>query len=236
MIKALILAGGLGERLRPHTEKIPKPLIEVAGRPILFWQIDWLKDNGVKDIVLAVGYLGEKIEEAIGDGEKFGINVEYSYEKKKLGTGGAIKNARRYLVNTDKFLVINGDIITNLNVRKVVEGVGDGIIGTIALVPLPSPYGIVEFDDKTSLIKRFVEKPLIRDYWINAGVYCLSPKVIDYLPEVGDIEKTAFPRLAEERKLKAVRFEDVVWKSVDTHKDIKQATQLIEEHIIKKKR
>jgi len=231
MIKALILAGGLGERLRPYTEKIPKPLIEVAGRPILFWQIDWLKKNGVKNIVLAVGYLGEKIEEAVGKGEEFGVNIEYSYERKKLGTGGAIKNASEYLANTEKFLVINGDIITNLNVGKIIDSVSDGIIGAIALVPLPSPYGIVEFSEQTGLIKRFVEKPLIRDYWINAGVYCLTPKVLEYLPEEGDIEKTAFPRLAEEGKLKAVRFEDVLWKSVDTHKDIKQATKLIEEHI-----
>lgn len=222
----------MGERLRPHTEKVPKPLIEVAGRPILLWQIDWLKKNGIRDFVLAIGYLGEKIVEEIGDGSELGVNVEYSHEKTKLGTGGAIKNAKPYLEDASKFVVVNGDVITNLDVRRVVDAVSNGILGAIALVPLPSPYGIIKFDEKTGIIESFIEKPLIPDYWINAGVYCLSNEVLDYLPDVGDIEKTAFPKLAEEKKLKAVTYRDVVWKSVDTHKDIKQATELIEKFII----
>ena len=229
-MKALILAGGLGERLRPYTEKIPKPLLEVADKPILFWQIEWLKKHNVNNIVLAVGYLGEKIEETIGDGSQFGVKVEYSYEKEKLGTGGAIKNARSYLEDSKKFFVINGDIITNINLTKLSDKVENGVIGGIAVVPLPSPYGIIKFDEATGVIKSFVEKPKLPDYWINAGIYILKREIFDMLPDKGDIEKTTFPKLAEEKKLIAVPFNDVYWKSVDTHKDIKEAARMLKEN------
>ncbi len=229
-MKALILAGGLGERLRPYTEKVPKPLLEVAGKPILFWQIEWLKKHNVDNIVLAVGYLGEKIEETIGDGSQFGVKVDYSYEREKLGTGGAIKNARSYLEDTKKFFVINGDIITNINLTKLSDKVENGVLGGIAVVPLPSPYGIIKFDETTGVIRSFVEKPKLPDYWINAGIYILKREIFDMLPDKGDIEKTAFPKLAEEKKLIAVPFNDVYWKSVDTHKDIKEAARILKEN------
>lgn len=229
-MKALILAGGLGERLRPYTEKVPKPLLEVAGKPILFWQIEWLKKHNVDSIVLAVGYLGEKIEETIGDGSQFGVKVDYSYEKEKLGTGGAIKNAKSYLEDTKKFFVINGDIITNINLTKLSDKVENGVLGGIAVVPLPSPYGIIKFDETTGVIRSFVEKPKLPDYWINAGIYILKKEIFDMLPDKGDIEKTAFPKLAEEKKLIAVPFNDVYWKSVDTHKDIKEAARILKEN------
>ncbi len=229
-MKALILAGGLGERLRPYTEKVPKPLLEVAGKPILFWQIEWLKKHNVDSIVLAVGYLGEKIEETIGDGSQFGVKVDYSYEKEKLGTGGAIKNAKSYLEDTKKFFVINGDIITNINLTKLSDKVENGVLGGIAVVPLPSPYGIIKFDETTGVIRSFVEKPKLPDYWINAGIYILKREIFDMLPDKGDIEKTAFPKLAEEKKLIAVPFNDVYWKSVDTHKDIKEAARILKEN------
>ncbi len=229
-MKALILAGGLGERLRPYTEKIPKPLLEVAGKPILFWQIEWLKKHNVDHIVLAVGYLGEKIEETIGDGSQFSVKVDYSYEKEKLGTGGAIKNARSFLEDAKKFFVINGDIITNINLTKLSDKVENSVIGGIAVVPLPSPYGIIKFDETTGVIKSFVEKPKLPDYWINAGIYILKREILDMLPDKGDIEKTTFPKLAEEKKLIAVPFNEVYWKSVDTHKDIKEAAKILKEN------
>ena len=234
-MKALILAGGLGERLRPHTEKVPKPLVEVAGKPILYWQIEWLKRHGVRNIVLAIGYLGEKIIEEIGDGSKFGVNVEYSPEKEKLGTGGAIKNAKKHLEDVDRFYVINGDIITNIDLTKINEKIQNGYLGGIAVVPLPSPYGIIKFDEVTGKIKSFVEKPKLPDYYINAGVYMLKTEVLEMLPDKGDIEKTTFPKLAEEGKLVAVPFKDVYWKSVDTHKDIKEAAKMLEENGVIKK-
>ena len=221
-MKAVILAGGFGKRLRPLTIDKPKPLVEVAGKPILIWQIEWLKDHGIDEIVLLVGYLKDKIIEYIGSGKKFGVKVTYVVEDEPLGTGGALKNAESVLRNEEKFLVLNGDIITNLNPRKLLDNVGSNIIVSIAAVPLRSPYGILSID-KDGYILRFEEKPILENYWINAGVYAMTPQVFDYLPDKGDIERTAFPKLASEKKLKATRYSDVIWRSIDTYKDVEEA-------------
>ncbi|MEM1775262.1 MAG: nucleotidyltransferase family protein, partial [Desulfurococcaceae archaeon] len=112
---AAILAGGLGKRLRPYTDDLPKPMIQVADRPILEWQILWLKKYGIREIVLLVGYRKEKIIEYFGSGSKLGVKITYVVEDDPLGTGGAIKNAEHVLSKDEVFLVLNGDIITNLN-------------------------------------------------------------------------------------------------------------------------
>ena len=221
-LKAVILAGGFGKRLRPYTETIPKPLVEVAGKPILEWQIEWLKSHGIRDIVLLVGYLKEKIIDYIGSGARLGVRVSYVVEDQPLGTGGALKNAEMVLKNEDYFIVINGDILTNIDPSKVYEKLFvDDVIGSIASVPLRSPYGILRIEG--DFVKEFTEKPLLEDYWINAGIYAFRPSVFEYLPEKGDIERTAFPKLAAERKLVAVRFSNVFWRSIDTYKDVEEA-------------
>ncbi|MCD6369415.1 MAG: nucleotidyltransferase family protein [Thermoproteales archaeon] len=222
-MKALILAGGLGKRLRPYTENTPKPLVIVATKPIIVWQIEWLKNYGITDFVVACGYKREKVIEYLGNGRKLGVKIGYVVEDEPLGTGGAIKNAEPFLKNEGKFIVINGDIITNLNPLHLVTL--DEHLGSIALVPLPSPYGIVETEgDK---VKSFKEKPLLEDYWINAGVYCFSSKVFSYLPEKGDIEREVFPVLAEKGLLKAVKYTNVFWKSIDTVKDLEIAEKIL---------
>jgi len=230
-MKALILAGGFGKRLRPLTSERPKPMVEVAGRPILVWQIELLKRHGIDSIVIAVSHLKEVIIKEIGSGSKYGVKTVYVVEDEPLGTAGAITNAKTVLQSEDKFLVMNGDIITNLNVKKVCDSVTNDIIGSIALVPLPSPYGVVMYDKNTQLINEFKEKPKILDYMINAGIYCFSKDIFNYLPESGDIEKLVFPQLAKERKLKAIPFlEDVYWKSIDTFKDLEEASKYLSEY------
>ena len=226
-MKALILAGGYGKRLRPLTENLPKPLLEVAGKPILFWQIDFFKRHGVNEVVLAVGYLKEKVIERVGSGEKLGVKAIYVVEDEPLGTGGAIKNAEPVLKGEEKFLVSNGDVITNLDASKLCQALTDDLVAVMALVPLPSPYGIVITEG--NIVKEFKEKPKLTDYWINAGIYCMKPKIFDYLPTSGDIEKTAFPKLAEEGKLGAVKFPDAFWKSIDSHKDLEEANKILSE-------
>jgi len=224
-MKAAILAGGYGKRLRPLTTEKPKPLVEVAGKPILVWQIEWLKKHGINEIVLLVGYLKEKIIEYIGSGSKFGVKVTYIVEDKPLGTGGAIKNSEHVLSSEESFIVVNGDIITNLDPMKLLDPIKKGeAIATIAAVPLPSPYGILRIRDDNS-IEAFIEKPVLKEYWINAGVYAMTPEVFKYLPEKGDIERKGFPELAKMMKLKAVRYEGVFWRSIDTHKDIEEASR-----------
>ncbi len=224
-MKAVILAGGFGKRLRPLTNEIPKPMIKINDKPIISWQIEWLKANGIRDIVVAAGYKREHIIAYLKDGKEFSINIEYVPEEQPLDTGGGLKNAKNALIDEESFLVINGDILTNLKIDALLS---INAIGILAVVPLPSPFGIVEIDDQQN-IQGFVEKPKIMDYWINAGVYHLSNKIFDYLPDIGSIEKITFPKLAEERKLKAVKYADVYWRSIDSHKDIEEASKDLKE-------
>jgi NDP-sugar pyrophosphorylase family protein len=218
-VQAVILAGGFGKRLAPLTSEVPKPLLPVGGKPILARQIEWLRHHGVTDVILTVGYLRHKIFETIGDGRKYGIRILYSVEEEPLGTGGAIKNAAPFITD-DVFIVVNGDIITNLPVGKLLEELGSAD-GAIALVPLKSPYGVVEFD-ANGLITRFVEKPVLEGFYINAGVYVLRKKLLGELPDRGNVEETLFPLLARQRRLKAAVFRDVFWRSVDSLKDLEE--------------
>ncbi|MGC8606527.1 MAG: nucleotidyltransferase family protein [Vulcanisaeta sp.] len=226
MVRALILAGGFGKRLQPLTLDRPKPLIEIGGKPILQWQIEWLSRQGIKDVVLAVGYLRTKVFEVMGDGSKYSVRLFYSVEEEPLGTGGAIKNAMKFLED-ETFIVLNGDIITNLSIRPLIEQLNGNIISTIALVPMRSPYGIVHIDHE-GFITEFREKPLL-DYLINAGVYAFTKDIFKYLPDKGDIEVTAFPKLAGEKRIRGVIYRDVYWKSVDTVKDVEEVEKIITE-------
>lgn len=227
----MILCGGYGKRLRPLTLEKPKSLIPVADKPILVHQIEWLKNYGIDSIILCVGYLKEKIIEEIGNGEKYGVKVAYVVEPEPLGTGGALKNAEHILKNEEYFLVLNGDILTNLDPRRLVEVLRQvpEAVGAIATVPLRSPYGILEISPE-GRVRRFREKPELPEYWINAGVYCFRPQIFTYLPRRGDIELTTFPKLAEEGKLLAVRYSGVFWKSIDTVKDIEEAEKLLQQY------
>ncbi len=224
---AVILAGGFGKRLRPYTEEIPKPLVNVADKPILEWQIEWLKRYGFNEFVLLVGYRKEKIIEHIGSGGRLGVKVTYVVEDEPLGTGGAIKNAEHILSKEEKFLVLNGDILTNLNPLKLFEKLDENpeFVAVIASIPLPSPYGVLEIKD--SKVTGFVEKPRLKDYWINAGIYAMKPEALRYFPDKGDLERTAFPAMANDGVLGAVKYTDVFWKSVDTYKDLEEATKSI---------
>lgn len=219
-MKAVILAGGFGKRLKPLTDERPKPMIEVLNVPIVEWQVRWLRKFGVKELVLCVGYMREQIFDHIGDGSKFGVRVEYSIEGDPLGTAGALKNAKDLLAGQDSFFMLNGDVLTELDPTKLKVAGSQ----TIALVPLRSPFGVVELDINSRVLG-FTEKPEISDRWINAGVYHFTQEVFKYLPENGNIEVTALPALAREGKLYAAKYPGVFWRSIDSHKDIEEAAK-----------
>lgn len=221
-MKAAIIAGGFGKRLKPLTQDRPKPLVPVAGKAIIEWQIEWLKKYGVDTVVVLAGYQREKMLEFLGSGTKYGVKIVYTIEDEPLGTAGAIKNAEPIL-RTEPFLALNGDIITNIPLDKLMDVVKnkDAVVA-MALVPLRSPYGIVEVDEAGRIV-RFVEKPILQQHLINAGVYYMKPEIFDYLPEKGDIERTTFPWLAREGRLYAGIFRDVYWRSIDTVKDVEEA-------------
>jgi mannose-1-phosphate guanylyltransferase len=223
----VILAGGLGKRLRPLTSDRPKPMIQINNTPIIELQVRWLKKFGITDIIVLVGHLREKIKHHLADGEKFGVNISYIEENVPLGTGGALKNAKDHIIqngNSDSgFFVINGDILTNLDPFTISE---KGSM-TLALVPLKSTFGIVETNG--DLVSKFVEKPSIEDTWVNAGVYYFSNEIFDYLPDKGNLETVTLPMLVEKQKLKAKKFSNNYWRSIDSHKDVDEASQEIEQ-------
>ncbi len=223
----VILAGGLGKRLRPLTSDRPKPMIQINNTPIIELQVKWLKKFGITDIIVLVGHLREKIKHHLADGKKFGVNISYIEENVPLGTGGALKNAKDHIIqdgNSDSgFFVINGDILTNLDPFTISE---KGSM-TLALVPLKSTFGIVETDG--DLVSKFVEKPYIEDRWVNAGVYYFSNDIFDYLPDNGNLETVTLPMLVEKQKLKAKKFSNNYWRSIDSHKDVDEASKEIEQ-------
>ncbi len=228
-MKAVILAGGFGKRLRPLTDKRPKPLIEVDGVPILILQIEWLKKSGIDEIILCIGYRKEAIMKRIGDGSSFGIKVRYAIEEEPLGTGGALKNAESLIKDNTSFLVLNGDIITDIDPSLLCQKIANGAWSSISIVPLRSPFGIVEIENE--LVKGFVEKPVLPEYSINAGIYCFSNEIFNRLPQKGSIETETFPALAEESKLVAVSYPRSAWISIDSHKDIEKASEMFSDDI-----
>ena len=223
----VILAGGLGKRLRPLTSDRPKPMIEINNTPIIELQVKWLKKSGITDIIVLVGHLREKIKHHLADGKKFGVNISYIEENVPLGTGGALKNAKDHIIqngNSDPgFFVINGDILTNLDPFTISE---KGSM-TLALVPMKSTFGIEETNG--DLVSKFIEKPSIEDMWINAGVYYFSNEIFDYLPDKGNLETVTLPMLVEKQKLKAKKFSNNYWRSIDSHKDVDEASKEIEQ-------
>jgi NDP-sugar pyrophosphorylase family protein len=219
---ALILAGGKGERLRPLTSDRPKPMILLAGRPILEYQLEWLRGQGVTDVVLLCGYLGEVVSSHFGDGSGWGLRIAYSLEAEPLGRGGAFKKGFQ-LVPPDVPFVIgtNGDNITEQPLAPLIRRHRrTGAVATVMLTPMVSPFGIARLG-RGSRIRGFDEKPRL-PYWINTGFYVLSRQFFEELPDRGDHENTLFPRLAECGKLYGYRSR-AYWKAIDTLKDLSEA-------------
>lgn len=227
-MRAIILSGGLGMRLRPLTDDKPKALIPVNGRPISEYQIEWLaKQGGVDAITFACGYKWERLKEHFGS--KFnGVDIGYSVEDEPLGTGGGIKKALQAHGSEDVFVVTNGDIITDLPLRRMVEEYqrAGGVSASMLVVPYRSRFGVVKID-KLKTVRAFEEKPAFPDVWINGGVYIINgPKVAKNLPEKGDIERETFPRLVTHGELLSYPYYGE-WYYVDSIKDLQELEQAL---------
>ena len=207
---ALILSGGEGKRLKPLTDYVPKSLIPLNNTPIIEWQIRYFKKFGINEFVICAGYKSEQIINYLDSKNILRTKIHYSIEKIPLGTGGAIKKASRF-IHEKNFFVVNGDVITDLNVKLLKTN-------SIATIPLKTTFGILDL--RGNKVKRFIEKTEISDYWMNAGVYYLSSDIVKHLPKKGNIEKTTFPKLAKKGVLNSVRYTNVFWHSIDSHKDI----------------
>ena len=211
-MKALILAGGRGKRLRPITDKIPKPLILINNVPLIERSIKYLKKFGINDIIICSGYKSKQIENFLKKKNNFECKIEFSIEKSPLGTGGAIRKATEK-ISDNSFVVINGDIITDINLRKILKKPN-----TIAANELKTKFGTMEI--RNSKIIAFNEKTDIENIWMNPGVYHLSSDIRRILPKKGSLESVVFPKLAKNNLLHTVKFKNVLWHSIDSHKDI----------------
>ena len=221
-MKAIILAGGRGKRLRPITDYVPKPLISIKNIPIIEWQIKYLKKFGISEVIICSGYKTEMIENYLKN-KKLGIKITFSIENKPLGTGGAIKKAGKK-IKDKSFIVINGDIITNIDLEKLLKKEN-----SIASIQLKTNFGILQIDENK--IIKFDEKKEIKNIWMNAGIYHLNKESIKELPNVGDIEKTLFPDYAKKEKLSTIKFTNSKWYSVDSFKDMDECSLVIEKII-----
>ncbi|TSC86875.1 MAG: nucleotidyl transferase [Microgenomates group bacterium Gr01-1014_7] len=222
MVKsAIILAGGKGERLRPYTNDRPKPMVEVGGRPILAYQLDQLKNAGIETVVFATSYKREALQKHLDSGKKYGIRALFSVEETPLGRGGGIKKAMQILPNDwENVLITNGDNLWKLDIEGLIKKHEESeAMATIVVVPLRSPYGIVEFNGADEILG-FKEKPIL-PHWINAGIYVFSREIEPLLPNVGDHEIETFPKLPSDRFL--VFKSTDYWRGVDTVKDLTEA-------------
>ena len=221
-MKAIILAGGRGRRLKPITDYVPKPLIPINNIPIIEWQIKYLKKFDISEVIICSGYKTKMIENYLKK-KKLGIKINFSIENKPLGTGGAIKKAGKK-IKDKSFIVINGDTITNIDLKKLIKKEN-----SIASIQLQTKFGILQ-TDKNKIIK-FDEKKEITNLWMNAGIYHLKKDALKELPNLGDIEKTLFPDYAKKEKLTAVKFRNSKWYSIDSFKDIEECSLVIEKII-----
>jgi NDP-sugar pyrophosphorylase family protein len=202
-MKAILLAGGKGTRLRPLTIHTPKPIVPIFNRAFLHYQIDLLKQvPEIDEVILSLNYQPRRIEEMFGDGAGLGIKIRYVVEPIPLGTAGAVKYAGDKL--TESVVVFNGDVMTELDLAAVIRMHRERRArATIVLTPVenPSAYGLVETDEHGN-IQRFVEKPKpeeITTNHINAGIYVLEPDTFDRIPSEipWSIERSYFPSLIE---------------------------------------
>lgn len=202
-MKAILLAGGKGTRLRPLTIHTPKPIVPIFDRTLLHYQIDLLKRvPEIDEIILSLNYQPRRIEDMFGDGSGTGVRIRYVVEPSPLGTGGAIRFAAQGI--TETLVVFNGDVITSVDVKAVVEMHRErGAKATIVLTPVENPlaYGLVE-THPDGAVKRFLEKPSpdqVTCNTINAGIYVLEPETFDRIPKEGaySIERGYFPSLVD---------------------------------------
>lgn len=222
-MKAVILAGGAGTRLRPLTYVMPKCLLPIAGKPLLERTIRYLGEYGIREFVVCVAYLKEQIINTFGDGSRLGVSIQYAEADTPLGTAGQLGTARKYI--DGQFLAMNGDIVTNLNINNLLAAhKAKGGIATIAVkkFEVKIPYGYIKVDTD-GRIERFEEKPTIV-YTANAGIYVFEKRIFDYIPEgvILSLEREVFPSLIEKGERLNAYFEEAKWADVGSMTDFER--------------
>jgi len=221
--KVVIMAGGKGIRLRPLTKNTPKPMLKVGGKPILETIIKNFKDCGYKDLIICVNYKSHIIKDYFGNGDKFGVNIEYVEEKKMMGTAGALSLIKEKL--TEPFFIINGDLVTNLDFEKMLDfHKKHNSIATMGVKKyvINSPYGEVNLVDEN--ISSINEKPTHK-FFANAGIYILNPECIDLVPKKLYDMTSLFKKIISNKK-KTISFPlEEYWKDIGRFSDYEKANK-----------
>ncbi len=220
-LQAFIMAGGQGKRLRPLTKEIPKPMLKVGDKPILEHIIGQLRDIGIENVKISTHYLKEKITDYFGNGEKFGINIEYVNEDQPLGTAGSIGFID---TPTNPLLVINGDILTGVNFRAMfdfhVENKADMTIG-VRKYEFQVPYGVIESDEQRICGLR--EKPL-QQFFVNAGIYLIQPSMHAHISTEKSYDMTSFVKELLQQGRNVISFPIIeYWVDIGMPEDFKRA-------------
>jgi len=229
-MKAMILAAGEGTRLRPLTERMPKPMIAIAGRPILEHNIRLLARHGIRELVINLHHCSKAVKDYFGDGHSWGVSITYSYEPVLLGTAGAVKKLESFFDST--FLVVYGDNLTTCDIKQLCAFHQEkGGTGTVALFHRedPSGSGIAELDENDR-ITCFLEKPKpeqVFSHWVNAGLLVLKPEVLEYIPagQPTDFSQDVLPTLLEAGyPLYGYRMREELWW-IDTLEDLQRVRE-----------
>jgi len=239
-MKAVIMAGGEGTRLRPLTSTAPKPMLPLVNRPMMEHIIGLLKRHGIDEIIVTVAFMANSIRNEFGDGSELGVEITYASEETPLGTAGSVRNAMDHL--TERFLVISGDVLTDIDLSKIVEfHAAKGAVATIALVHVENPleFGIV-ITEGDGRIERFLEKPTWGQVFsdtINTGIFVLEPEIFDYIaPDRSvDFSGEVFPKLLSDGRPLYGAIAEGYWEDVGTleaylgaHKDILDAKVVVD--------
>lgn len=232
-MRAVVLVGGEGTRLRPLTSTVPKPVVALVDRPFMAYMLEWLARHGVDEVVLACGFLPTKLRDALGDGARYGVRLTYVEEPEPRGTGGALRFADEQVPGGlgDRFLMLNGDVLTDLDLRaQIDQHERTGASGTLALVPVedPTAYGLVRLEADRR-VEGFLEKPEpeeIDTNLISAGVYVLERPVLDLIPPGRNvsIEREVWPALVGQG-LHGFPHEGAYWVDIGTPDRYLQGTQ-----------
>ena len=223
---AVIIAGGKGERLGEDGNGLPKPMVPVAGKPILERIILWLKKNGIEKVVIGVAYKKEKIKEYFGDGKNFGLKIIYTEHDENGGTEDAFKTAiEKSKINDENFYAMNGDQITDLHLEGLTnKHLSSGSIVTLVTTNLRTNFGIIEVDAENKITK-LREKGEIKGLLMNTGIYVFNKKIKNVLLG-GNIEENAFRKLIAEKKLSSFYY-DGMWSSFNDKKELRAAEELV---------
>ena len=226
-MKAMILAAGRGERMRPLTDSCPKPLLPAGGKPLIVWHIERLAAAGILDLVINHAHLGQMIEEALGDGGALGVRIRYSREEEPLGTAGPLA-----LIDglDDTFLVLNGDVLTSLDLAALMQQHrSSGAAATIATHQRQQQinYGIIE-NDATGQVTAYIEKPT-HHYQVSMGIYALEPAVLRRIArgQYLDLPDLVRQLMADGERVQAYPF-DGYWMDIGRHDDYEQAVEEFE--------